>query len=124
MIYQFTLVFLGGGLGAGLRWVIRENLTHSTDFPWATLLANAIGCLFLGLMSGWSSKTLPISQDLVLFFAVGFCGGLTTFSSFMLENINYADLHKWILLVTYSALSFFIGGLLLGLGRWLARTIV
>lgn len=55
------------------------------SFPWATFAVNVIGCLLIGLFAGIAaSGHLPTQWKLVL--VTGFCGGFTTFSTFMNEN--------------------------------------
>jgi len=81
------LVFLGGGAGSAFRFLISKFFyINKGSFPWSTLLANYIGCLLIGLMVGWALKNDSFRSDLYFFTAVGFCGGLTTFSTFSLEK--------------------------------------
>lgn len=81
------LVFLGGGLGSALRFVISRVLNKSMlDFPFGTFTVNIVGSLLLGLILGVSLKTGAFSNNTILFMATGFCGGFTTFSTFTFEN--------------------------------------
>lgn len=82
-------VFLGGGLGATLRYLLGllvASLGLSYGFV-ATLLANVLGCFAIGLLfAGDSIGYLP--RELRLLLMVGVCGGFTTYSSFSLELIT------------------------------------
>ena len=71
------LIALGAALGALLRWRLALLLTG----PWGTTAANLFGCLLLGF---FIARTSP-QQAAWPFFVIGFCGSLTTFSSFVFD---------------------------------------
>ena len=99
---------MGGGLGSLLRYWISNSLNPvSNNFFWGTFTVNILGCLFLGLLTGYSIKHSSFPAQLSLLFATGFCGGFTTFSTFILED-NYLlrDGH-WFSFIAY------VGGSLL-----------
>ena len=54
------------------------------DFPWATLTANVLACIVLGIGLGLVSKDM-LSKPLQLFLLTGFCGGFSTFSTYAAE---------------------------------------
>jgi len=84
-MYNFILVFIGGGLGSMARFGIAEFLAnYEASFPWATFLANAISCIILGLLLGIQIKN-GISNNGKLLLMTGFCGGFSTFSTFSAE---------------------------------------
>ena len=72
-----ALIALGAALGALLRWRLAFTLTP----PWGTTAANLLGCLLLGIVV---ARTSPQHAAWPL-FAIGFCGSLTTFSSFVFD---------------------------------------
>ncbi len=84
------MVFLGGGLGSVLRYVISKyfNLLPF-NLPLGTLTVNILGSLLLGLFLGIALKGGQLSNNLILFLATGFCGGFTTFSTFAFENQEF-----------------------------------
>ena len=79
----------GGALGATVRWMVVTAWTPG-PFPWPVLAVNVVGSLVLGVLLAeeWSHP----AHRLVVhdFGGIGFCGGLTTFSTFSVEVVNLA----------------------------------
>ena len=111
-------IFLAAMLGGLVRYFLSSQLPASPDFPWGTLLVNYLGifCLVY-LVKGYLAHK-GASKGLVLALGTGFCGGLTTFSSLMLDVVKLLDTGRYLSLVLYLILSVG-GGLLLAyyLGR-------
>jgi len=87
---NYILVTIGAGIGGGLRYFLSDYTARLLPiyFPFGTLLVNALGSLILGfLIFGFDDKEL-LASNMKLLLGVGFCGGLTTFSTFSLETIN------------------------------------
>ncbi|MFU8847321.1 MAG: fluoride efflux transporter FluC [Opitutales bacterium] len=89
----FLLTALGCALGGVVRYLCLLGLQRwlGEAFPWGTLGVNLLGSLLLGaiLGSGLSPEAnAPFSAPLHAFAAFGFCGGLTTFSTFSLQNLS------------------------------------
>ncbi|MBR6176572.1 MAG: fluoride efflux transporter CrcB [Bacteroidales bacterium] len=101
------LVFLGGGLGSLIRYLV-SKLTVVERFPLATFLVNIIGCFLIGVITGLFNKS-AISQDVRLFLAVGFCGGFTTFSTFINENYLLLKGNDFTVTVIYLIISIITG---------------
>ncbi len=79
MIKQVLLVFLGGGAGSALRFLISRNLNPLFAIPLGTLLVNFLGSLLIGFILGLGLKQEILSPNTTLLLATGFCGGFTTF---------------------------------------------
>jgi len=83
---SFLFVFLGGGFGSLCRFGI-GTLVHPGEgkFPWATLIANGLACFILGIIMGLHLSGQMTDQRRLL-LGTGFCGGLSTFSTFIAES--------------------------------------
>lgn len=87
LIANLLLVMLGASLGGGSRYLISliEN-NIALPIQISTLTVNIIGGLLAGIIAGYLLQ--KPDHGIRLFLIVGFCGGLTTFSSFSLETMS------------------------------------
>ena len=88
---NILLVFLGGGLGAVLRYGVNLNAARflGANFPWGTLAVNVLGSLAMGLLAGVFAARAQDEwhQSARLFLMTGILGGFTTFSAFSLDAL-------------------------------------
>jgi len=120
---QVLIVFIGGGLGTVMRFLTSKILPYSgKGFPWSTFSANMIGCLIIGVITGYFLRNISENQsEWILFATVGFCGGFTTFSSFANENFLFLRDDNYIIMLIYSVLSVLSGILMIYFGIMLER---
>lgn len=86
LLKMFPIVFLGGGLGATLRWLASIGIFALTKKIWlGTLFVNLIGCLIFSLFHKNYSASSP---ELATFVRIGLLGSLTTFSTFAFEVVT------------------------------------
>ena len=89
-------VALGSAFGGVIRYLIITVVSRifGEDFPWGTLTVNITGSFLLGLIIV-DISTQFLSSPAYCFGVVGFSGGLTTFSSFSLQNLSLASQRRW-----------------------------
>ncbi|MEJ7540430.1 fluoride efflux transporter CrcB [Staphylococcus intermedius] len=107
---KYFLIFLGGGIGALLRWQT-SLITIGYHIPLGTFIANLLGAFLMGYftvrLKHWHIKHPKLKQGLT----TGFLGALTTFSTFQLELVTLAQQFDWLTLIIYG-LSSYCGGLI------------
>lgn len=120
-LFNFLAISLGAVLGANARYVISRYAAKwlGPVFPYGTLFINVIGSFIVGWFVIWTTERVLVDPRWRLFVVVGFCGGLTTFSSFAFETMAYFETGQWALLFT----NFFANNLL-SLGAALAGMAV
>jgi CrcB protein len=102
------LVALGAALGAPLRYLTDRLVQsrHDSVFPWGTLAVNLAGSFVLGLIVG-----LPADAAWSAVLGTGFCGALTTYSTFSYETLRLMRDGS-----RFYALANIIAGVVAGLG--------
>ncbi|MBB6175977.1 CrcB protein [Anoxybacillus tengchongensis] len=102
-------VAIGGAFGALCRYGVALIFPFLT-FPWGTLMVNYIGSFLLGALTSYVGKR-KMAEWLRLAIGTGFCGGLTTMSTFSKETVTLWHTHA--ALANGYVLISFVGGLLL-----------
>ena len=118
----FLLVFLGGGLGSALRYLVASAMNqYSKVLPFGTFTVNILGCLLIGLILGYAQKENTLTSNQTLLLATGFCGGFTTFSAFANENLELIKNGEILNLSVYTIGSILVGVLAVFIGFYLTN---
>jgi len=112
MGYNLLLIFLGGGLGSVLRYLIGKYTLqyYSGSFPAGTFIANILSCILIGaILYLYLSKDIAINRPLAFLLVTGFCGGLSTFSTFSYETFELLKQGFYYTALLNVLLSVFVG---------------
>lgn len=92
MMMKLLLIFLGGGLGSCLRYLLSLGVQRAVGdgFPLGTLAVNTIGCFAIGLAAHAMRGDVEARGDAHWFLVIGLLGGFTTFSTFANETVHLA----------------------------------
>lgn len=121
---QLFFVFIGGGLGSVLRYIISRYLNQTgSGFPLGTFTANILGSLLIGIIIGLAAKNNTLSQNQTLLLATGFCGGFTTFSTFAYENHVLFKSGDFTSFALYTFASFIVAFLAVFAGMYFSRML-
>ena len=126
MLKNIMLVALGGAVGSVARYLVSRALngTLLAAFPLGTLTANVLGCLVIGLVCGLADGGgTRLDADLKLLLTVGFCGGFTTFSTFMNESLTLIKTGDALLAAVYAGASVALGLAAVAAGLQMAKLI-
>lgn len=115
---KLLFVFLGGGCGSVLRYLISTMAVESRlavrlplvpdALPVGTLICNVAGCFLIGMFNALASR-LGWSGEVRLLFTVGLCGGFTTFSTFSNECLSLLQSGNYMVYALYLVLSIILG---------------
>jgi CrcB protein len=119
------LVAIGGGIGSVTRYLVGGWFANrfGPAFPYGTFVINVTGSFIIGLFLAFAQERVSLSPYWRLFFAVGFLGGYTTFSSFEYESIRLLQDGEMLLGAVYMIGSVVAGGIAaisgITLGSWI-----
>jgi fluoride exporter len=119
------MISIGGVLGANARYLMAGWAAQrfGTAFPYGTFIINVSGALLLGFFMAFVQDRAFIHPNYRLFFATGFCGAYTTFSTFTYESLRLFQDGSFLLGLTNLFGSVAIGMLGIVLGFVLGRMI-
>ena len=121
---NLILVFIGGGFGSVLRFILGKWLNNTENgIPYGTFVANIAGSLLIGFILGYAAKNDTLSTQHTLLLATGFCGGFTTFSTFAYENHVFLKSGDFTSFAIYTIFSFIAGFLAVFAGMYIVKFI-
>ncbi len=118
-------IFLGGGIGAVSRYLVGLNLAKNFEInlPISTFLVNVIGSFIIGFLYVLFVEKADVTPAVKLALTAGFCGGLTTFSTFSLEVFEMLGNYQFFHAFTYTILSITVCVLTTAIGAYFAKLI-
>ncbi|HRU06146.1 MAG TPA: CrcB family protein [Candidatus Brocadiia bacterium] len=119
---KIVWLFLAGGCGTLARYGVSAAVQRATGavFPWGTFTVNVLGCFLAGSFWAFAESRLTVTGEMRAVILIGFIGGFTTFSAFMLESSHLMRDTEWlwfggnILLSNLAGFAAVVAGLALG----------
>lgn len=122
---KYLLIGFGGFLGANARYLlggwVAERLGPS--FPYGTFVINVTGSLVIGLFLSLITERFSAPPGLRLFFAIGFLGAYTTFSTFTFESLALFEARAYAAALANVFGSVAVGLFAVGLGAAIGRAL-
>lgn len=117
---DLLIIFIGGGVGSIMRYLLSKTLSSFTQYlPLGTLTANILASAIFGIVAGGLFSRFPQETLWRLLILTGFCGGLSTFSTFNFEIYEYLKSGNFIL-----ALLYIVGSLVFCLAAFAGATFI
>lgn len=122
---EVFIVSIGSFFGGGMRYLVSKLVTvyAPVAFPLGTMVVNVAGCLLIGFLSGLSWTGSVMSPATRLLLTTGFCGGFTTFSTFMSESAALTKDGAYLSFLVYLAGSVVLGFLAVLVGQQMAKAL-
>lgn len=116
---------MGGAVGSVARYLLSRAVqgTVLSAFPFGTMTVNVLGCFVLGAVCGLADNSVAMSREMKLVLTMGFCGGFTTFSTFMNESASLIRADNAMMAAVYIGASVALGLIAVFSGMQLTRII-
>lgn len=123
MLKSMLIAGLGGFIGTCLRYLTGKmcQALVAGVFPLGTFVVNVVGSFLIGIFFALAEKGGVISPAMNLLLITGFCGGLTTFSSFADDMYLLLQQRHWLIFLLYATSTFVVGLVMVMLGRWAVK---
>ncbi|MDR0982941.1 MAG: fluoride efflux transporter CrcB [Culturomica sp.] len=125
MTKEIIYIFIGGGIGSALRYLVQVVLHERIvpyNFPWATLVVNLLGSFLIGLFYALSER-FHFSSEVRLFLTAGLCGGFTTFSTFSNDGLALLKDGFYGTFIMYTLISVGIGIIAVVAGGYVGKQL-
>lgn len=117
MWLNYLAVFIGGGVGCICRYYANLHL------PYPTFIVNILGCFVIGVLFSLFTGKISVPSYARVALSVGFCGGISTFSSLSLELIRMFENGQIFQSILYIILSLVVCLSATALGVYLGKTV-
>lgn len=123
MIRTMLIAGAGGFAGTCCRFLVQKYMPVGdwVHFPLGTFIVNIAGCLLIGILSGLTERSGLLSERETAFLVTGFCGGLTTFSTFANDSVKLSFSGEALSSVLYVLLSVAVGIGCVVLGKFVIK---
>ena len=121
---NFLAVFIGGGLGALVRYIMYLIMPSSAYLPLATLIANFFGCLIATIVFVYFAIKSDLNPTYKTFLITGFCGGLSTLSALSLELLYFIQTDDYLRAGVYALSTVIVCTIAVLLGVFVVKNIL